>query len=86
MKTRRWGDQEATPVSGKSLVFTGKLEQMTRKEAQIKAEALGARVYSAVSKNIDLVIAGPGSGSKSKKANELGVKIITEQEWLDLVN
>ena len=80
------GDQEATPVSGKSLVFTGKLEQMTRKEAQIKAEALGARVYSAVSKNIDLVIAGPGSGSKSKKANELGVKIITEQEWLDLVN
>ncbi len=78
-------DFDATPVSGKSLVFTGKLEQMTRKEAQIKAESLGARVYSAVSKNIDLVIAGPGSGSKSKKANDLGVEIITEEEWLDLI-
>ena len=77
---------ENTPVSGKSLVFTGKLEQMTRKEAQVKAESLGARVYSAVSKNIDLVIAGPGSGSKSKKANELGITIISEQEWLDLIS
>ncbi len=67
---------ESTPVSGKSLVFTGKLEQMTRKEAQVKAESLGARVYSAVSKNIDLVIAGPGSGSKSTKANELGITMI----------
>ena len=79
-------DLEATPIAGKSLVFTGKLELMTRKEAQIRAESLGARVYSAVSKNIDLVIAGPGSGSKSKKANELGVKLISEQEWLDLIN
>ncbi len=79
-------DQEATAISGKSLVFTGKLEKMTRKEAQIKAESLGARVYSAVSKNIDLVIAGPGSGSKSKKANELGVKVINEEDWLELIS
>tara|TARA_R110001606_G_scaffold102167_6_gene224333 strand:+ start:23705 stop:25846 length:2142 start_codon:yes stop_codon:yes gene_type:complete len=71
-------------ISGKTLVFTGTLEVMGRAEAKARAEALGAKVAGAVSKSTDLLIAGPGAGSKLKKAESLGVQVISEQEWLAL--
>ena len=71
-------------ISGKTLVFTGHLEQMTRAEAKSRAEALGARVSSAVSSATDFVIAGDKAGTKAKKAEALGVKILSEDEWLAL--
>jgi DNA ligase (NAD+) len=71
-------------IAGKTLVFTGGLERMTREEAKAMAERLGAKVAGSVSKNTDLVIAGPGGGSKLKHAQELGIKIINEAEWLTL--
>jgi len=75
----------ASPISGKTVVFTGTLERMTRSEAKAKAERLGAKVAGSVSKNTDYVVAGPGAGSKLKNAKDLGVAVLTEDEWLKLI-
>jgi DNA ligase (NAD+) len=75
----------ASPVAGKTVVFTGSLQSMSRGEAKAQAEALGANVAGAVSQKTDFVVAGPGAGSKEKKARELGLTVLTEQEWLELV-
>ena len=74
-----------SPVSGQTIVFTGKLETMSRDEAKAQAERLGARAAGSVSASTDLVVAGPGAGSKLKKAADLGIRVIDEAEWAEIV-
>ncbi|MCC5995245.1 MAG: 3'-5' exoribonuclease [Oceanicaulis sp.] len=77
--------QGSSELVGKTVVFTGSLERFTRDEAKARAQSLGAKVAGAVSKNTDYLVAGPGAGSKLKKAEELGVAVLTEDDWLALV-
>ena len=75
----------SSPIAGQIVVFTGSLEKMTRSEAKARAEAMGAKVAGSVSKKTDLVVAGPGAGAKLKEAEKLDIKIISEEDWMKLI-
>jgi len=79
-------DTVKSKITGKKIIFTGTLSSMSRAEAKTKAEKLGAKVVSSISKSTDILVTGENSGSKLKKAKELGVKVMNEKEWSNLAN
>ena len=81
----RQADVSGSPIAGLSLVFTGSLEAMTREEAKQRALSMGAKVQGSVSRQTDLLIAGPGAGSKLAEAEKYGVRVLSEADWLALI-
>jgi len=75
----------SSPISGKTVVFTGTLTRMTRAEAKARAEALDAKVAGSVSKKTDYLVAGDAAGSKRTKAEALGVTVLSEDAWLEMI-